>query len=161
MGDPRFFNDIEGMPWAEVQRVKLEKLVRQLRYLQEHSAFYQKKFAAAGVDPAKVARLEDVPMLPFTEKSELRASLKEEPRLGLRLEGLGPGRGVRGPVARRVARRKARADPATANVSLRGTPAGARPRPGAGRRYRQMSHSAHGGPGSAETAAAPHRSSRR
>jgi len=83
MGDPRFFNDIEGAPWAEVQRVKLEQLVRQLRYLREHSVFYQRKFAAAGVDSAKVARLEDLAMLPFTEKSELRASLQEVPRLGL------------------------------------------------------------------------------
>jgi phenylacetate-CoA ligase len=83
MGDPRFFNDIEGAPWAEVQRVKLEKLLRQLRYLRERSVFYQKKFAAAGVDPAKVTRLEDVAALPFTEKAELRASLQEAPRLGL------------------------------------------------------------------------------
>ena len=79
MADPRFFNDIEGIPWAEVRRVKLEKLLAQLRYVHERSAFYQRKFSAAGVDPAKVRRLEDLETVPFTEKSELRASLGEAP----------------------------------------------------------------------------------
>ncbi|MBI4268974.1 MAG: phenylacetate--CoA ligase family protein [Candidatus Rokubacteria bacterium] len=79
MADPRFFNDIEGIPWAEVRRVKLEKLLAQLRYVHERSAFYQRKFSAAGVDPSKVRRLEDLETVPFTEKSELRASLGEAP----------------------------------------------------------------------------------
>lgn len=83
MTDARFFNDIEGAPWADVGKIKLEKLLAQLRYVQASSVFYQRKFAAAGVDPGKIKRLEDVAMLPFTEKAELRASLQEEPRLGL------------------------------------------------------------------------------
>lgn len=83
MGDPRFFNDIEGAAWEDVRRVKLEKLKGQLRYVAEHSAFYQRKFAAAGVRPERIAHLEDLVVLPFTEKSELRESLREEPRLGL------------------------------------------------------------------------------
>ena len=83
MAAGRVFHEIEATPWAEVRRVKLEKLLAQLRYVQQHSVFYQEKFAAAGVDPGKVRRLEDVPLLPFTEKAELRASLQAEPRLGL------------------------------------------------------------------------------
>lgn len=83
MTDPRFFNDIEGVPWPEVRRIKERKLVAQLRYVAERSAFYQRKFEAAGVDPAKITRLEDVATLPFTEKRELRASLEASPPLGL------------------------------------------------------------------------------
>ena len=83
MGDPRFFNDIEGAPWDEVRRVKLDRLKAQLRYVAEHSAFYRRKFAAAGVRPERIAHLEEVAGLPFTEKRELRDSLQEEPRLGL------------------------------------------------------------------------------
>ena len=83
MGDPRFFNDIEGAPAAEVHRIQREKLIAQLRYVSTSSVFYQRKFAAAGVDPARITRLEDLAMLPFTDKSELRASLEDEPRLGL------------------------------------------------------------------------------
>ena len=83
MGDARFFSDIEGAAWDEVRRVKLEKLKAQLRYVAEHSVFYQRKFAAAGVRLTRIARLEDVAMLPLTDKRELRESLQEEPRLGL------------------------------------------------------------------------------
>jgi phenylacetate-CoA ligase len=83
MGDARFFSDIEGAAWEDVRRVKLDKLKAQLRYVAEHSVFYQRKFAAAGVRPDRIARLEDVAGLPFTDKRELRESLQEEPRLGL------------------------------------------------------------------------------
>jgi phenylacetate-CoA ligase len=83
MADRRFFNDIEGAPWEEVRRIKQERLLAQLRYVQAHSAFYQRKYAAAGVDVSRIRRLEDVELLPFTEKSELRASLQEAARLGL------------------------------------------------------------------------------
>lgn len=83
MADPRFFNDIEGAPWADVLRIKQEKLLTQLRYVADQSDFYRRKFGEAGVDVARVKRLEDVETLPFTEKSELRASLEEAPPLGL------------------------------------------------------------------------------
>ncbi len=83
MADARFFNDVEGAAWHEVRRVKLEKLLAQLRYVQERSVFYQRKFAAAGIVVATIKSLEDVPRLPFTEKAELRASLQEAPLLGV------------------------------------------------------------------------------
>ena len=82
MADPRFFNDVEGVPWPDVLRLKREKLLTQLAYVRARSAFYQRKFAAAGVDPERVKHLEDVEALPFTEKAELRASLAEAPPLG-------------------------------------------------------------------------------
>lgn len=82
MGDPRFFNDIEGAPWADVLRIKQERLLAQLAYVARHSEFYRRKFDAAGVDAQRVKRLEDVESLPFTEKAELRASLAEAPPLG-------------------------------------------------------------------------------
>jgi hypothetical protein len=69
MGDRRFFNDIdiEGLPRAQVLGIKRERLRRQLEYVARHSAFYRRTFAEAGVDPAKVEHLEDLPLLPFTE----------------------------------------------------------------------------------------------
>jgi len=82
MGHARFFNEIEGLDWAKVLALKQEKLPAQLQYVQARSPFYQRKFAEAGVDPGKIRRLEDVQMLPFTEKTELRASLQASPPLG-------------------------------------------------------------------------------
>jgi phenylacetate-CoA ligase len=83
MSDPRFFDDIEGLAWSEVRKIKLTKLLAQLRYVQAHSVFYQRKFAEAGVGVGAVRRLEDIALLPFTDKTELRASLQAEPLLGL------------------------------------------------------------------------------
>lgn len=83
MADPRFFNDIEGAPWPDVLRLKQEKLLTQLADVGTHSSFYQRKFSEAGVDVGRVKRLEDLETLPFTEKTELRASLEEAPPLGL------------------------------------------------------------------------------
>ncbi|MBI1734445.1 MAG: phenylacetate--CoA ligase family protein [Candidatus Rokubacteria bacterium] len=82
MGDPRFFADVEGAAWTDVLRLKQEKLLAQLAYVAARSEFYRRKFAAAGVDVTKVKRLADVETLPFTEKTELRASLAEAPPLG-------------------------------------------------------------------------------
>ncbi|MBI2216602.1 MAG: AMP-binding protein [Candidatus Rokubacteria bacterium] len=82
MTGPRFFNDIEGAPWTDVLRIKQEKLLAQLAYLAKHSVFYQRKLADSGVDPARIKRLEDLEPLPFTEKTELRASLEAAPPLG-------------------------------------------------------------------------------
>jgi phenylacetate-CoA ligase len=47
----------------------LRKLVDRLAY---HSPLYQRKFAAAGVNPAHFGGLSDLARLPFTEKEELR-----------------------------------------------------------------------------------------
>jgi phenylacetate-CoA ligase len=82
MTDLRFFNEIEGAPWADVLRIKQERLLAQLAYVTTHSVFYRRKFAERGVDPARVERLEELETLPFTEKAELRASLEQAPPLG-------------------------------------------------------------------------------
>jgi phenylacetate-CoA ligase len=82
MADPHFFNDIEGAPWPDVLRLKQDKLLTQLAYVGAHSAFYRRKFVEAGVDAGGLKCLEEVEALPFTEKTELRASLEEAPPLG-------------------------------------------------------------------------------
>jgi phenylacetate-CoA ligase len=82
MTDPRFFNGVEGAPWAEVLRLKASKLLTQLAYVTTHSEFYRQKFAQGRVDAGRVKRLEELEALPFTEKSELRASLEAARPLG-------------------------------------------------------------------------------
>ena len=58
------------------------RLRAQLDYVAARSPFYRRKFARAGVDPARVTRLEDLATLPFTEKSELRESQLALPPYG-------------------------------------------------------------------------------
>lgn len=79
------WNPIERADRKTVRKVQEEKLAIQMRYLAARSAFYQRKFTAAGVDPSAVRRVDDLRRLPFTTKQELRDSLREHPPLGLHL----------------------------------------------------------------------------
>lgn len=73
---------IETASPADARAVQDEHLREQLAYLAAHSAFYRAKFAEHGVDPAKVRTVDDLAVLPFTEKQELRDSLAASPPLG-------------------------------------------------------------------------------
>lgn len=77
------FSEVESRPWAEIEALQLQRLRTQLDYLAAHSAFYQRKFAAAGVEPAAIRSLGDLQRIPFTTKQELRDSLQAAPLLGL------------------------------------------------------------------------------
>ncbi|SNS87123.1 phenylacetate--CoA ligase family protein [Tropicimonas sediminicola] len=58
----------------------------QLAYLWDHSEFYRKKLAAAGISSVEDAGgLDDIARLPFTEKDELRASRDETHPIGRHL----------------------------------------------------------------------------
>ncbi len=60
-----------------------ESFKRQVTYLLEHSAFYQKKLAEAGFATlADIGDLDDIENLPFTEKDELRATQADAPPFG-------------------------------------------------------------------------------
>ena len=77
--------EIETRPWAEQSIIDDAQYRNQLDYLYERSAFYQKKFKAAGIDPARAGGLADIARLPFTEKSEIRASCTPENPIGSHL----------------------------------------------------------------------------
>ena len=78
--------DIETRPVDAQFALDRETYRRQVRYLFEHSAFYQRKLAEAGFDsPESVGELDDIAKLPFTEKDELRKTQAEEPPFGAHL----------------------------------------------------------------------------
>ncbi len=77
------FSAIETQPWDVLQRGQEVLLRQQLKYLVDHSDFYQAKMQAAGVDLASVLTLADLARVPFTYKQELRESLAAAPLLGL------------------------------------------------------------------------------
>lgn len=54
----------------------------QFRYLLEHSPFYRKKLHDAGVSEKIASDLRQIARLPFTEKTELRASQSNHPPFG-------------------------------------------------------------------------------
>ena len=73
--DQRFWHEIEGRPWAEVQAIQEAALRRQLAYLEAASAFYRDKLRAAGVRFDAVKTAADLARVPLTLKTELRESL--------------------------------------------------------------------------------------
>ena len=77
------WHEIEQAPQDKVRALQEKKLVAQMAYLKERSAFYQRKFAGAGVGFDDVRTIEDLQKLPYTVKSEVRESLAAEPPFGL------------------------------------------------------------------------------
>jgi phenylacetate-CoA ligase len=77
--------EVETRPWAEQVVIDDAQYRNQLDYLRGHSAFYQKKFKAAGIGPSGAGGLADIADLPFTEKSEIRASCTAENPIGSHL----------------------------------------------------------------------------
>jgi len=56
---------------AEIRELQEQLLRRHLAYLADHSPFYRRRFAEAGVDPAAVVSLAGLHRLPFTDKADL------------------------------------------------------------------------------------------
>ncbi len=79
----RFWDEaIETMEPAALRRLENERLQAQLDLLWARSAFYQAKFAEAGLKRAAIRDLADLPLAPFTEKDECRRSQREQPPFG-------------------------------------------------------------------------------
>lgn len=89
--DPAYLPDRDADSWlpelefadpANRDEVILAKLQGQLRYAWERSAFYRRKWEAAGVHPDSIKTLADLPRLPVVRKEELRASQAAAPPFG-------------------------------------------------------------------------------
>lgn len=65
-------HDIEFASSEAIKTFQDEKLQEALRYLSEHSPFYQQMFRREGIDPLEIKAIEDLVRLPFTDKSDLQ-----------------------------------------------------------------------------------------
>jgi len=77
-----FNREMETLNPAEYRRVQETALLGQWEYVWARSGFYRDKYQQAGLGPADLKSLEDLTRLPFTEKQELRDSLKSARPLG-------------------------------------------------------------------------------
>jgi phenylacetate-CoA ligase len=64
--------EIEFRPAAEIKNFQEHKLKELLLYLQKHSVFYQRHFAAHSIDIASVNTLDDLQRIPPTTKDDLQ-----------------------------------------------------------------------------------------
>lgn len=80
---PLHFNPVfETMDAGSLRRIEEDRFLRQVHYVYERGPFYRRKFEAAGIHPATLKGLEDLPRIPLTEKDELRASQAQHPPFG-------------------------------------------------------------------------------
>src|SRR5215467_12254912 len=73
---------METLPAARRQVIEESKLLRQLEYTWGASRFYRQKWQTAGLDPRRVRRLAELPILPLTEKHELQDTQEASPPFG-------------------------------------------------------------------------------
>jgi len=60
------------MPLEEIRKLQSEKLVKQVRHVYDNVACYREKMDAAGVKPEDIHGIEDLHLLPFVTKTDLR-----------------------------------------------------------------------------------------
>lgn len=69
---PIYDRAVECASREELEALQLSKLQDQVRYVYERVPYYRERMDAASVSPADIRTLEDVRLLPFTDKSALR-----------------------------------------------------------------------------------------
>ena len=67
-----FQPEIETMSRDEIRALQLQKLQKQVLYAYDKVAWYRDKMDQSGVKPSDIKTLEDVRLLPFTDKQVLR-----------------------------------------------------------------------------------------
>ncbi len=80
----RFWDEeSETMSTADRRRLEDERLRDQITYDYATSHYYHAKFAAAGVAPLAIRTVDDLPAIPFMEKTEVAASQADGTILGV------------------------------------------------------------------------------
>lgn len=64
--------DMECMPRAKMQQLQAERLVDAVARAYHRVPFYREMYEVAGIRPAEVRGLDDLPRLPFVKKTDLR-----------------------------------------------------------------------------------------
>ncbi len=76
MEQTMFNPDMESLSLSEQKKMEKDLLLDQINYVYKNSTMYQEKFAKAGITKDQIKNTEDLSLLPFTTKQELRDSQK-------------------------------------------------------------------------------------
>ncbi len=67
-----FHEAVETMPAEKLRALQSEKLVKQVKHVYEHVPFYRAKMDEKGVKPEDIRSMDDLHLLPFLTKADLR-----------------------------------------------------------------------------------------
>ena len=71
----RYFQEkIERASFEEIRAIQNEKLLRQVRHVWDNVPYYRKKMTAEGVSPDDIKSIEDLHLLPFLSKADLKTA---------------------------------------------------------------------------------------
>ncbi len=71
--EPRYYQkEIETMPVEELKKLQSEKLVKQVKHVYENVPYYKALMDEKGVKPEDIKGIEDLHLLPFLSKADLR-----------------------------------------------------------------------------------------
>ena len=71
--EQRYFQkEIETMPVEDIKKLQSEKLVKQVKHVYENVPYYRDLMDKKGVKPEDIHGIEDLHLLPFLQKSDLR-----------------------------------------------------------------------------------------
>lgn len=68
----RIFKDIDYLEPLRQKKIQLNLLKDTLQKAYQASIFYKKTFAASGINPSLIKKIDDIQMLPFTTKNDLQ-----------------------------------------------------------------------------------------
>ncbi len=69
----RYFQpEIETMPREQIRALQSERIIEQVQHVYKNVKFYRDKMDAAGVKPEDIKCIDDLHLLPFIEKDDLR-----------------------------------------------------------------------------------------
>ena len=64
--------DIEFCTTEEIKAFQEDLLRKNMAYLAQNSPYYKRLFKAYDIDPMRIKHLEDLELIPFTEKKDLQ-----------------------------------------------------------------------------------------
>ncbi len=72
MREMYFQPEIETMPREELDKLQSERLVKQVRHVYDNVKMYHDRMDAMGVKPEDIHGIEDLHLLPFITKDDLK-----------------------------------------------------------------------------------------
>ena len=73
---------LDRLSRAELRALQSQRLIAMVTYCYARTAFWRKKFDAAGIRPQDIASIDDLPKIPFCTKAELQADQAAHPPFG-------------------------------------------------------------------------------